>query len=96
MVAFTTAVQLDHLLQVAGERGPELLRVLNESCVVASIGPTATEALREQGVSPDIEPEHPKLGYLAAAIAEAARSRLTQKRGSEGVEAGSGKSRLSK
>lgn len=72
IVAFTTAVQLDHLLQVAGDRSPELVEALRSRSIVASIGPSATEALREQGISPQIEPTHPKLGYLASAIAEQA------------------------
>ena len=70
VVVFTTAVQLDHLLQVAGDAAPEVARALRERCAVASIGPSASAALRERGITPQIEPEHPKLGYLAAAIAE--------------------------
>lgn len=78
LVVFTTAVQLDHLLRIAGAEAPEVCRALAAS-VVASIGPTATEALRERGIDPQIVPEHPKLGYLAAAIAERAPALLARR-----------------
>ena len=79
VVVFTTAVQLDHLLQVAGEAADEVVRALRENTVVASIGPSATEALVEKGITPEIEPEHPKLGYLVAAIAERAAALVAGK-----------------
>ncbi|NUQ77217.1 MAG: hypothetical protein HUU21_27090, partial [Polyangiaceae bacterium] len=31
---------------------------------VASIGPVCSEALRAEGISPHLEPEHPKMGHL--------------------------------
>jgi uroporphyrinogen decarboxylase len=70
LVLFTTAVQADHLLQVAAADGlEELLRAgLNET-VVASIGPTCSKALREHGVTVDLEPEHPKMGHLVQTAA---------------------------
>ena len=37
-------------------------------------------ALREHGLRPEIEPEHPKLGYLVGAIAEQAPALLARKR----------------
>lgn len=80
VVIFTTAVQLDHLLEVASTRANAVLAALRDQCVVASIGPSATDALRERGIEPEIEPEHPKLGYLAAAISESAASHHARKR----------------
>lgn len=80
VVVFTTAVQLDHLIEVAGDSANAVLEALRDRVVVASIGPSATEALRERGINPDIEPNHPKLGYLAAAIAEEAAAHSTRKR----------------
>ena len=73
-VLFTTGVQIDHLLQVAGERAPQLIGALQHT-LVASIGPTCTEALREHGIHPALEPSHPKMGILVreAALAFAAR-----------------------
>lgn len=74
VVLFTTGVQVDHLLQVAGEHAPELIRALQDT-LVASIGPTCTDALREHGITPALEPSHPKMGILVreAALAFAAR-----------------------
>lgn len=68
---FTSAQQVEHLLQVAAEGGQEDgLRSAFETCtIVASIGPTTSETLRAHGLPVDIEPEHPKLGHLVAAVA---------------------------
>jgi uroporphyrinogen-III synthase len=40
--------------------------------VVASIGPTTSEELREQGIRIDLEPSHPKMGFLVREAAERA------------------------
>ena len=83
VAVFTTAVQVDHLLRVADEvpgRADAVRRALREHVVVATIGPTAAEALAGEGIASDIVPEHPKLGFLAAAIAERARGALERKR----------------
>jgi uroporphyrinogen-III synthase len=87
VVVFTTAVQLEHLLRVAAESGPgvEAVRTaLREHVVVAVIGPTAAEALHEAGLPVDVEPEHPKLGYLVNAIAERAPAAIVAKRSRRG------------
>jgi uroporphyrinogen-III synthase len=70
-VAFTSAQQVVHLLQVAKEQGreAELREALARSVVVASVGPTTTEALKAHGLPVDIEPEHPKMGHLVVALA---------------------------
>ncbi len=77
---FTSAQQVVHLLQVAAEDGREAdLRIaLGRSVVVASVGPTTTEALKARDLPVDIEPEHPKMGHLAAALAS--RWRAVRKR----------------
>jgi uroporphyrinogen-III synthase len=78
---FTTATQVVHLLRVAetmGLRGP-VSDGLRES-VVASIGPTTSEELREQGVLPDIEASHPKMGFLVREAAERAGELLKSRR----------------
>ena len=41
-------------------------------CVVASIGPTTSEELRERGTDPDMESSHPKMGFLVREAAERA------------------------
>jgi uroporphyrinogen-III synthase len=84
VAVFTTAVQLDHLLQVADRepgRRDALLAALRDDVVVAAIGPTAAEALSEVGSPPDLVPEHPKLGPLVNAIAARAPSLVARKRG---------------
>jgi len=62
---FTTGVQLDHLLQMARELGKhdQVLAGLRKT-FLASIGPTCTETLQSNGLSPDLEPSHPKMGIL--------------------------------
>jgi uroporphyrinogen-III synthase len=87
VAVFTTAVQLDHLLRVAAETsdGAEAVRAaLRDHVVVAAIGPTVAEALTEAGLPVDVTPVHPKLGWLANAIAEQAPSLVAAKRARSG------------
>jgi uroporphyrinogen-III synthase len=65
VVLFTTAVQIEHLAQVALGLGIEdaVFESLRK-CRVCSIGPSTTEALEEFGIHPAMEPSHPKLGIL--------------------------------
>ncbi len=79
---FTTATQVVHLLQVAQSIGlePQVRKGL-ASVVVASIGPTTSEELREQGIPIDIEASHPKMGFLVREAAEHAADVLRTKRG---------------
>ncbi|MFL6452083.1 MAG: uroporphyrinogen-III synthase [Bryobacteraceae bacterium] len=62
---FTTGVQLDHLLQLADERGKrnQVIDSLRKM-FLASIGPTCTETMQSNGLTPDLEPSHPKMGIL--------------------------------
>ena len=78
---FTTAVQVDHLLQVAETDGlrSKVLKAL-EKMAVASVGPDCSEALRRHGIAVDIEPESPKMGPLVLAAAEKAPDILSAKR----------------
>lgn len=81
VLMFTSAQQLRNVLTVAESAvvRDEWLRAANQ-CVIASIGPTASETLREAGLPPDIEPEHPKMGHLVQAAAAQAREVLARKR----------------
>jgi uroporphyrinogen-III synthase len=83
-IAVTSARQIDHLLEVANAMGlrDALLSALRTRVVVASIGPVTTAALIEQGLRPDIEPEHPKMGHLVKALAERGALALSSKRDS--------------
>jgi uroporphyrinogen-III synthase len=68
---FTSAQQVDHLLQIAAEEGREadVRAGFERRVVIGSVGPTTSEALRAHGLPADIEPEHPKMGHLVAAVA---------------------------
>lgn len=79
---FTNATQIDHLLKIAAEEGFETeVRGALPRAIVASIGPVCSEALKHFGFAVDIEPEHPKMGHLIAAVAARARGLLEAKRG---------------
>jgi uroporphyrinogen-III synthase len=81
VVLFTTATQADHLLQIAVEMNVDVpLRLALSRMVVASIGPTTSERLREYGIAPDVEPTHPKMGYLVSEAAQRSAEILRQKR----------------
>jgi len=83
VVIFTTSVQVAHLMQMAAEEGiADAVRAGFQDVVVASIGPTTTEALEEYGIAPDITPTHPKMGLLVRETAEQADAILKKKRGS--------------
>lgn len=78
---FTTSVQVQHLLRIASEmKVEEPLRRAFGRIVVGSIGPMTSEALRQNGLPVDFEPEHPKMGFLVAEAAQRGRELLEQKR----------------
>ncbi len=81
VVLFTTATQAVHLLKVAEMMGASeaVMEGLRKS-VVASIGPTTSEELRERGTDPDMEASHPKMGFLVREAAEQAGDLLKAKR----------------
>jgi uroporphyrinogen-III synthase len=68
---FTSSVQIHHLFRFADEMKmhEQVLAGLKQA-VVASIGPTTSETLREQGVQIDLEASHPKMGFLVKEAAE--------------------------
>jgi uroporphyrinogen-III synthase len=81
VILFTTATQADHLLRIAAEMNQEnALRHALSRMVVASIGPTTSERLREHGIAPDMEPAHPKMGYLVSEAAQRSAEILQKKR----------------
>jgi uroporphyrinogen-III synthase len=78
---FTSGVQLQHLLEVANRLGvTERLRAGLRQIVIASVGPLTSEALVAAGLTPDIEPLHPKLGHLMVALGAEAQAKLSEKR----------------
>ena len=78
---FTTAVQAVHLFQVAAEMQLEepVRNGLNRA-IVASIGPTTSEELHRRGIRADLEPSHPKMGYLVKEASEQIAELLRRKR----------------
>jgi uroporphyrinogen-III synthase len=81
ILMFTSAQQVRHVLQVAADLGklPEWRKAAART-VIASIGPTCTETLAEEGLPADFEPSHPKMGSLVKETLEAAPALLSQKR----------------
>ncbi len=79
VAVFTSATQVRHVFEVmAADR--DRLRAALRAMVVASIGPVCTEALQDEGVEPDIQPAHGKMGHLIAAVAQQAPAALAAKR----------------
>ncbi len=78
---FTTSIQIAHLLRIAAEMGIEqAVKDAFSRIVVASIGPTTSEALEEYGIHADLEPSHPKMGFLIQETAARAGQLLGEKR----------------
>lgn len=80
ILMWTSSFQLTSVLTVAESMGlqAEWLNAARK-CVVASIGPTATEHLIASGLPPDLEPEHPKMGHLVREGLERGRELLQSK-----------------
>jgi uroporphyrinogen-III synthase len=80
VVLFTTSVQAVHLLRIADEEGLEDgVRESLRRTVVASVGPTTSETLREHHLPVDFEPSHPKMGFLVNEISQRAHEILQSK-----------------
>lgn len=80
VVVITTGVQVTHLMQIARQQGVETqLRSALGRIVVASIGPSSTETMQEHGITPDMMPTHPKMGFLIKEAAEQAPGILERK-----------------
>ena len=76
----TSAIQVDHLFQVAGAERADALRAAFASIVVASIGPISSIAIQRRGLPVDLEPDHPKMGALIAAVADRGPALVEAKR----------------
>ena len=80
VVLLTTGTQIVHLMKIAAE-----LRLTDDvlaglrKMVVASIGPTTSEELRQRGIPVDLEASHPKMGFLVREAAEQAAAILRHK-----------------
>ncbi|TWT96425.1 uroporphyrinogen decarboxylase [Neorhodopirellula pilleata] len=71
MLLFTSAHQVVNLFRMADSLSlTDALRTGLRRTVIASIGPTTSDMLRESDLHVDMEPSHPKMGHL---VSEAAR-----------------------
>lgn len=78
---FTNAVQIRHSLRVASGQGLEKeFRMAMKKVVVASIGPTTSEAVREAGMAVDFEPSHGKMGHLINELAAHGKNLVERKK----------------
>ena len=78
---FTSSPQVRHLFGLAEDLGvSDSLRSGLRSTVIASVGPTTSDTLRQHDLPVDIEPEHPKMGSLVEEAARRASRLVTRKR----------------
>jgi uroporphyrinogen-III synthase len=77
---FTSATQVEHLFQIAGEESTRLAEMLSRNVVVGSIGPICSRALERHALRADLEPEHPKMGPLVRETLQRAPAILDRKR----------------
>ncbi|MEO8602040.1 MAG: uroporphyrinogen-III synthase [bacterium] len=81
LAVFTSARQVEHVLDTAAQlRRLDDLLTQTARVVYASIGPVCSEAMQAHGLPVDLEPEHPKMGYLVNAIAQRGRALSLAKR----------------
>ena len=80
VLLITNAAQVDHVMQVLEKDGKvEPFRAALKKMAVASIGPTASERLRQHDWPIDLEPSHPKMGVLVKETSEQVHSLLQSK-----------------
>jgi uroporphyrinogen-III synthase len=81
VVLFTSSVQVHHLFRFADQMGQhqEATSALRRA-VVGSIGPVTSETLCEYGITPDLEPSHPRMGLLVKEVAERSAELVQQKK----------------
>ena len=78
---FTSAVQVEHLLEVAERNGrAEDVKRACGHIMVGSIGPMASERLRLHGLPVDFEPTHSKMGIFVKEASEETDGILATKR----------------
>ena len=71
VAAFTSQIQVRHLLEVAGpSRRDALIEAMNRRVLVGAVGPTCAAACEAAGLRDVITPAHPKLAPLLAALAD--------------------------
>lgn len=82
VLLITNAAQVDHVMQVLEKDGKlERFRAALNNMVFASVGPTASERLRQHDWPIDLEPSHPKMGILVKETSEQTVAILKNKKG---------------
>jgi uroporphyrinogen-III synthase len=80
-ILFTTSVQVRHLFQVARQMGlEEELRRACQGMLIASVGPVTSEEVQAHGIGVDLEPSHPKMGFLVQESSNRCAEILQRKR----------------
>ncbi len=78
----TNAAQIDHVMLVVEQDGKTAeFKTISRKLVIASIGPTASERIRNHGLTVDFEPSHGKMGILVKETSETAHSLIARKAG---------------
>ena len=83
VLLLTSAQQIRNVMDIAERlqlREPFL--VATRRCLIGSIGPTCSEALREAGLHIDLEPSHPHMGHLVRETLMRARPAQVQQENS--------------
>ncbi len=86
VVLFTSANQVRNLLKLADDLGlGDRVMASSRCAMIASIGPTCSDALRELGLPVDLEASPPKMGVLVQRTAEVAHQVLDRKRATANI-----------
>ncbi len=84
---FTSAQQIRNVFELAKSLGKNHeLQAAFSRMVIGSIGSVCSGALKEFGLAPDLEPEHPKMGFLVKEVAEKSFE-LCKKKAAESLRA---------
>lgn len=97
VLLLTSAHQVANMLRISADLGlEEQLRSSFKNMIVASIGPTTSEMLKQNDLPVDLEPEHPKMGHLVQECAARAAYLLAGRTVSAHVKDTTGKSVMDK
>lgn len=97
VLLLTSAHQVANMLRISADLGlEEQLRNAFKNMIVASIGPTTSEMLKQNDLPVDLEPEHPKMGHLVQESAARAAYLLAGRTVSAHVKETTGKSVMDK
>ncbi len=97
VLLLTSAHQVANMLRISADLGlEEQLREAFKKMIIASIGPTTSEMLKQNDLPVDLEPEHPKMGHLVQESAARAAYLLAGRTVSAHVKETTGKSVMDK